>query len=189
MTTLSLPARNPDGTPAAKLSESALTALARVRDLILLVEAAAPQERDYRLAGPTILSLAVTDRHALTLALEEVANELVALDARESHPPTLLHATGTHYPTSPSVYPLIHPDGTKVSELLDAAQVAFRGANFAEEAMHALEPILRDYANADALNRAQAQHARRVKILHDVGGFFLKLTTEIKAASAQTAAG
>jgi len=184
MTTLTLPARNPDGTPADKLRESALTALARVRDLILLVESAAPEERDYRLAGPAILSLAVTDRHALTLALEEVANELMALSARESHPPTLLHATGIHYPTSPSVYPLIHPNGTKVAELLDAAQAAFRGANIAEEAMDALDPNPRDYADTDSMTHASAQHTRRVKILQDVGGFFLKLMTEINAASA-----
>ena len=77
----------------------------------------------------------------------------------------------------PTVFPIIQPDGTSKQSLLDAIQNACTAIDDAIQAVHSTRPNPCDYRTqpAENLQKAQAQHTRRIVTLDALKAEFFPL--------------
>ena len=168
----------------SSLADDWLTVRASVMDLLRVVEAAAPNGRDYYPQGPDAFRIAVEERAAISACLSALAEQLYAvaerlIDGFESGDTAKLDAAFSAFeavPTTAVVRPTIHINGTSRDSLKASCVAVFRQALETEEVFRAIVPNGRDY-QPDQMQAARAQHQARVDFVRKVGGYFVKLAS------------
>ena len=183
MPILILPVRNLHGSD--DLLTVALKCRSLVRQLILAVEDAAPNGRDYYIDGNGALAKAVQERKRITDGLAALAADLLVLgdDAENAQPEESKADAIQDFPLTPGVYPAVHSNGTSPGGLKDPAKFIFKLTQTIEESFGNMIPNMRDYADVATWVAAREQHARRVAMVRNVGGYFLQIAVAVGAAS------
>jgi hypothetical protein len=178
------PVRNLHGSSSDELMAAFMKAREAVLGVLRAIDNAHPNGRDYYPLGDMAFADAVAERLTLSSGLLAVSDELHALADPEttgiiqSRVSNLLAGI----PTNTVRPPALHTNGTPALELIDAAKTVFGQANAAIEAIRAVAPNMRDYADSECWVSARDQHSARVETLRRVGGFFLHLALGIRNA-------
>ena len=184
--TLVFPRPGPQRTPVAELGANLLVAHTGLMSLLLAVQEAAPQERDYTPQGAGAYPIATREHGIACRALEALEGELGAMidvvaGTRDiaAIPPSEFPRLASQIADQPRCFPSVHSGGTDPVTLHASLLGVYRCSLTVMKEFHPATPIAADYETNHEFSLARTRHQAWVYFVSRIGHWFLLMARAV----------
>jgi len=187
---LIFPQVGPDRTPAGELEANLLIAHTGIMSLIMAVQEAAPQERDYAPHGPAAHAIATMEHSVACRALLALEEELRTIIDHVNATPASTRATPREFPRlagliadQPRNFPTRQTDGPELVALKENLLSVYRCSLTVIAEFQPATPRACDYENTREFSLARTQHQAWVFFVQRIGHWFLTMANGVRTPS------